>query len=249
VSHDLSARVRLHASASERSRFPALRELYSGALNRFRPNPALRPETLLGFEGGVTVNRAIPSLGQSTIQVIGFRHRLDDAVVRITLSNPTRFQRINRDRIESAGAEILGGFVFGSDPDRSVSLNGDATIQSIKIFDITANAQQRRAENNPEQRGRLELGLPLPASIRAFAVARYTGTQYCLNADTSRLDELSAQTATDLAVQRTFTVARSGPLRFLRALLSFDNVGNVAVYDQCGLPQPGRTLRVMMSLR
>ena len=32
-------------------------------------------------------------------------------------------------------------------------------------------------------------------------------------------------------------------------VLTFDNVGNAAVFDQCGLPQPGRTLRVMMTLR
>jgi len=249
ASHDVNSRVRLHASVSERSRFPALRELYSGALNRFRPNPDLKPETLLGIEGGFTVNRAIASLGQSTIQVIGFRHRLDDAVVRITLSSPTRFQRINRDRIESMGAEILGGFVFGNDPDRSVSVNGDATIQKISIFDITANDQQRRAENNPEQRGRLELGVPLPSGIKAFAVARYTGSQYCLNTDTSKLDALQSRTAADVAVQRTFAVARSGPFRLLQTLLSFDNLGNTAVYDQCGLPQPGRTLRLTMSLR
>jgi iron complex outermembrane recepter protein len=248
ATHELTSRVRLHASVSERSRFPALRELYSGALNRFRPNPELKPETLLGMEGGITVQRAVASFAQSTFQVIGFRHTLDDAVVRITLSNPTRFQRINRDRIESRGAELMGGFVFGKDPQTAVSLNGDATIQTIKIFDITANDQQRRAENNPEQRGRLELGVPLPASLKAFAVARYTGTQYCLNGDTSRLDQLPSRTAADMAVQRTFAVARRGPFRTLRALLSFDNIGNTAVYDQCGLPQPGRTLRVMMSV-
>ncbi len=249
LTHELNARVRLHASASERSRFPALRELYSGALNRFRPNPDLKPETLLGFEGGVTVNRAFASLGQSTFQLIGFRHRLDDAVVRITLSNPTRFQRVNRDRIESQGAEMLAGFVFGQDPDRSVSLNGDATLQRIRLFDQTANNAQRRPENNPEQRGRVELGVPLPVSARAFATARYIGAQSCLNGDTGREDQLQARTVGDLAVQRTFAVASSGPFRFLRALLSFDNVGNTAVYDQCGLPQPGRTLRVMMSVR
>jgi iron complex outermembrane receptor protein len=249
VSHDVNARVRLHASVSERSRFPALRELYSGALNRYTPNPALKPETLLGFEGGFTVNGAFSSIAQSTIQVIGFRHRLDDAVVRITLSNPTRFMRVNRDRIESSGVELLGGFLFGADPDRAVSLNGDATVQRIDIFDQTANDLQRHAENNPETRGRLELGIPLPARVRAFATVRYTGTQYCLNADTQREVELTARTASDLAVQRTFSVANSGPFRYLRALLSLDNVGNTAVYDQCGLTQPGRTLRAMLSLR
>ncbi len=249
ASHELSSRVRLHASASERSRFPALRELYSGALNRFRPNPDLKPETLRGYEAGFTVNQAVSSLAQSSFQVIGFRHRLDDAVVRITLSSPTRFQRINRDRIESSGAELLGGFVFGVDPDRAVAVNGDATLQSIKIFDQTANNLQRHSENNPEQRGRVELGVPVVAKVRAFATARYTGTQYCLNGDTQKEQTINAQTVGDLAVQRNFSIARSGPFRWLRALVSFDNVGNNLVYDQCGLPQPGRTLRVTMSVR
>ena len=249
VSRDLNARVTLHVSASERARMPSLRELYSGALNRFRPNPDLRPETMLGFEGGVTVNRVLASTASSTLQVIAFRHRLDDAVIRITLSNPTRFMRVNRDRIVSSGVEVLGGLVFGADANRSVSLNGDATLQRIRIFDKTANDLQRHAENNPETRGRVELGVPLPAQFRAFATARYTGRQYCLNADTQREDALSGRAVSDLAVQRDFTVANRGPFGLLRAMLAFDNIGDVAVYDQCGLPQPGRTLRVTMSLR
>jgi iron complex outermembrane receptor protein len=52
-----------------------------------------------------------------------------------------------------------------------------------------------------------------------------------------------------MAVQRNFSVARSGPFRVLTTLLSFDNIGNTAVYDQCGLPQPGRTVRLTMSVR
>ncbi len=249
VSHQANERVRLHASASQRSRFPALRELYSGALDRFVPNPELKPETLLGLEGGVTLNNIFPSLAQSTFQLIAFQHRLTDAVVRTTLSNPTRFQRENRDRIESTGAELLGGLMFGANPDRGISINGDATLQRIRLIDQTANNQRRRAENNPEQRGRVELGVPLPFELRGFATARHTGAQYCLNGDTGTEDQLQARTVADLAVQRNFRVANSGPFRFLRALLSFDNVGNTAVYDQCGLPQPGRTLRVMMSLQ
>ncbi|MEK7239694.1 MAG: TonB-dependent receptor [Gemmatimonadota bacterium] len=249
VSHDLNARVKLHTSANQRSRFPSLRELYSGALNRFQPNPDLKPETLLGFEGGVTVNRVFASTAKSTLQVIGFRHRLDDAVVRITLSNPTRFMRVNRARIESSGVEVLGGLVFGTDANRSVSLNGDATLQRISIFDKTANDLQRHSENNPETRGRLELGVPLPAQLRAFATVRYSGKQFCLNADTQREDELRGRSVSDLAVQRDFAVANRGLFQLLRAVLAFDNVGDVAVYDQCGLPQPGRTLRLTLSVR
>ncbi len=250
VTHEVNDDWRVHASASQRSRFPALREIYSGALNRFRPNPDLKPERLLGVEAGFTVDRAWGPIPDGTIQVTGFRHRLDDAVIRITLSNPTRFMRVNRDRIESAGAEVLAGFVFGEDRERAVTLTGDAMLQTITVYDITAAGQpSRHTENNPETRGMLELGVPLPWQMRGFANARYTGTQYCLNADTSREMQLSGQTESDLAVERRFTVSGRGLFRSLRALVSLDNVADATVYDQCGLPQPGRTLRVMFTFR
>jgi iron complex outermembrane receptor protein len=248
IAHDLTGDVRLHASVSQRSRFPALRELYSGALNRFRPNPELKPETLLGFEGGLTMNRSFGGVHDATLQVIGFRHNLDDAIVRVTRSNPTHFMRVNRDRIQSTGAELLGGFVLGPSRDRGVSITGDALIQKIKVFDQTANSAQRHAENNPETRGTVELGIPLPLRLRGIANARYTGTQYCLNAETSQEVELKAQTESDIAVERNFSLSR-GLFRSLRALVSFDNIGNQTVFDSCGLPQPGRTMRVMFSVR
>ena len=248
VTHDLSNAWRLHASASERSRFPALRELYSGALDRFTPNPDLKPERSLGFEGGVTMQRSLGPIPQAGFTVTGFRNRLEDAVVRITLSNPTRFMRVNRDRIESTGVELLAGVVFGGDAERAVTLNGDATLQSISIFDQTANDAERHPENNPEARGRVELGLPLAWRVRGAATVRHTGTQYCLNGETGNEMKLNAATTADLSVERAFPVRGNGLFGWLRTVLSMDNVANTAVYDQCGLPQPGRTLRLMMSI-
>jgi iron complex outermembrane receptor protein len=249
ISHELSPRASWHVSVSDRARFPSLRELYSGALNRFQPNPDLVPESLLGFEGGVTVSQFLPAITQSSLQVIGFRHRLDDAVVRITLANPTRFMRVNRDRIESTGVELLGGLVFGAESGGAVTLSGDLALQRIRVIDETAGDQSRHAENNPETRGRLELGLPLPAQLRAAATARFSGRQYCLNADTQREDELQGRLMSDVSVQRDFALSGNGPFKRLRAMLGLDNVGDVTAYDQCGLPQPGRTLRLTMSAR
>jgi iron complex outermembrane recepter protein len=249
VSHDVNSAWRLHASASQRSRFPALRELYSGALNRFTPNPDLKPETLLGVEGGVTVTRSWGPIDKGTFELTGFRHTLDDAVIRITLTGPTRFMRVNRDRIESTGAEVLAGFVFGPEVERAVTLNADALAQRVRIFDITAVGEpQRHAENNPEQRGALELGLPLPSQLRAYANARYTGKQYCLNSDSGNEDTIKAQTEADLGLERRFTLRR-GLARSVRALIAVDNVADAQVFDQCGLVQPGRTLRLMFTFR
>jgi iron complex outermembrane receptor protein len=248
ITHDLGDTWRVHASANERSRFPALRELYSGSLNRFTPNPDLKPETLHGLEAGLTMARDLSTVSRATVALTAFRHRLEDAVVRITLSNPTRFMRVNRDRIESKGIEVMAGLVVGQDRERTVTLNGDATFLDISIFDETAGDAQRHAENNPETRARLELGVPLPWQIRGFATARHTGVQYCLNGETGNEMRLAAKTTADLAVQRTFATRTSGPFRWMRAILGMDNVTDAAVYDQCGLPQPGRTLRLMMTI-
>jgi iron complex outermembrane receptor protein len=256
VTHDLNSQWRLHASASQRSRFPALRELYSGALNRFQPNPDLKPETLLGFEGGFTMNRGMGSTGTVVAELTAFQNNLDDAVIRITVPNPapppaTLFRRVNRDKIQSYGLELLTGFTFGGASDRgqAFTVTADATLQSITIRDQTVAGQpERHAENNPETRGSLELGVPLPLRLRGIANARYTGTQHCLNADTGNEDTLKSQTETDLALERNFSITR-GAFRTFRLLVSVDNVANATVFDQCGLTQPGRTGRLMFTLR
>lgn len=238
--------VRLHASASQRSRFAALRELYSGAINRFDPNPELRPEHLLATEVGITLDGGPFAAHGLQLQAAAFRHRLDDAVMRITLPNRL-FRRINRDEIRSAGVEMLA--TWAPVALRGASITADATLQKIRVYDqtITTN-NERRAEHNPERRANLALLSPSIAGFRASAMARYTGAQYCQHPDLGRLVELGAQTTADAAVTRSFALRSTGILKRLSALVALDNVANRTVYDQCGLPQPGRTLRVGVTL-
>ena len=62
---------------------------------------------------------------------------------------------------------------------------------------------------------------------------------------------LGGQTTGDAALSRAWTLggARARLLRTLRATLALDNLTDATVYDQCGLPQPGRTLRLAIELR
>jgi outer membrane receptor protein involved in Fe transport len=240
--------VRLHASASERARFAALRELYSGSLNRFDPNPDLKPENLRGIEAGVTLDDGAFAKKGLQLQVVGFRHNLEDAVIRITLPN-RRFRRINRDEIKSSGVELLASFTpVGW---RGASITADATLQKIRVYDqtITTGGNERFAEHNPEQRANLALASPTILGVRGSVMARHTGAQYCQHPDLARLVKLDAQTTGDAAVTRSFSLRRDGLLKKLTALLAMDNVANRTVYDQCGLPQPGRTLRVGVTLQ
>jgi len=235
------ADVRLHLSASQRSRFPALRELYSGALNRFAPNPNLKPETLLGAEVGATKSWASGEL-QGTL----FRHSLRDAVIRTTLPD-RRFFRVNRDQIRSTGVEVLGAWRHAS----GFSVLGDATVQQVRLLDPAAPDDERRAEHQPSLRLGMDVGVPLPFAVRGTASVEHMGRQYCTNADIGAQQVLGAQTRGDLAADRSWSLGRAASTLFrtLRVTLAVDNVADAAVYDICGLPQPGRTARLMLELR
>lgn len=228
---------RLHASASRRARFAALRELYSGALDRFEPNPALQPEVLTGVEAGATLLS-----GGVQLQAVVFRHRLEDAIIRITQPD-RRFKRINRDEIRSVGVELLAGWQMGS-----VSMTSDALLQRVRIEDPAVSGAERRPENQPEFRIGADAAFPLAQLAQGRLSLTHSGSQYCVNPDLSRNQRLSPQTLAGAGVERAWSVS-SGLWSQLVTSLAIDNLTDSAAYDQCGLPQPGRTLRFGLALR
>jgi len=228
--------LRLHASSSQRRRFPSLRELYSGALGRFAPNPTLRPELSRGAEVGATVARAA-----FDAQVVAFASRIDDATVRITLPDQ-RFQRVNRDRFSSYGLELTGGTRV-----ESVSLRGDVTLQHARLTDATIlEAELRRPEDVPAVFGSLLATLPLSEESDLSVRLRALGNTRCSTGETGRLDTQRGAQVLDVSAERRWIP--TGFLRRARVLFLVENVLDRAIYDKCGLPQPGRTARLGISV-
>lgn len=244
--------IRVHFSLSRRTRFPALRELYSGALNRFAPNPDLRPEALLAAEMGATVSGGRLARAGVTVQAVAFRHQLDDAVVRITLPD-RRFQRINRDELRSHGLELM---VDWASPvqrarGRGWTVSTDLLVQRVRVYDRTllpGMAEPERAEHLPELRASADFGAPLPGGLRGLAGVRLTGRQHCQHPDQGGLVPLGGQAVTHAALTRAWPATRWG-MGTLRGILAVENLADATVYDQCGLPQPGRTVRIGLELR
>jgi len=75
------------------------------------------------------------------------------------------------------------------------------------------------------------------------ASLHYTGRQYCVHPDEGREVRLAGATRVDAGVDRAFALG-GGPWRRLRGWVRVENLADAAVYDQCGLPQPGRTMRI-----
>ena len=100
-------RFRVNLAVQSGSRGPTLNELYRPfrvGNTVTRANPLLTPEDVRGFEAGVS-----HTLGRSTVRVLGFWSRVDDAIVNVTLSSSggviTR-ERQNAARIEAKGMEL-----------------------------------------------------------------------------------------------------------------------------------------------
>lgn len=221
----------VHASVSQRARFPSLRELYSGSLGSFEPNPDLEPEHLLAFEGGMTARTA-----HSSVQVVGFRHQLSDAVVRIRPPGQN-FQRVNQEGIRSVGAEVLASRGFGV-----VTLSGDLTVQDVRVLDPGAGLT--RPENMPEVLGGIRLAAPVAAGVHVAADARYTGEQFAIDPENSVETRLAPAGVLSLEVFRDWSIAGgAGWFRGFQLRAAFDNITDAVQYDAFGLPQPGRTIR------
>lgn len=227
----------LHAGVSRRARFPALRELYSGALGRFAPNPALRPERLVAAEAGVT-----RQVGDGHVQVVGFYRSLHHAIERVTLQD-RRFQRVNRGEARSAGVELMATAQMGV-----LSIGGDLTVQRVRLFQDGAGIDGR-PEYQPDVLAGLNVRTELPFDVRTGAAVRYVGAQYCADPNAEGELRLRAGSRFDVDATRPLRLAASGLLARLDVTAAVDNVTDVASYDQCGLPQPGRTFRLQLRMR
>ncbi len=231
--------VRFHAAASRRMRFPALRELYSGALGRFLPNPDLRPEEQRGLETGVTLSRE-----GSEVQVVGFLDQRSDGIVRTTIQTPegSKFFRVNQDRVRGYGLELLAAHRLGP-----LTVGGDLTLQQVRAL---VPGGDEELEYEPAVVGRASVAAGLPRGFRGTGDLRFRGAQKCVDPTGGGLLALAGSRVLDLGLERSVRLPGSArsPHRPSRMEVSagLDNVTNALVLDQCGLPQPGRNFRIQL---
>ena len=228
--------VLFHGGVGRRARFPSLRELYAGPLRMFEPNPDLKPEVLIASELGTTVQ-----LGTTQLQAVVFHHRIDDAIVRSTTAT-RRVQRVNRDRTTSTGVELMAVVPF-----RRATMSFDLTMQDVQASDPAAD-REFRAEYQPKFTGGMRFSTPLLLDTRLDLNARGVGSQYCLDT-AGNYTRLASSMRSDVQLSRGWKLPGATRLSMLDAGVAVDNVTDATIFDQCGLPQAGRLLRLRITLR
>ncbi|MBI4522009.1 MAG: hypothetical protein HY701_14325, partial [Gemmatimonadetes bacterium] len=111
----------------------------------------------------------------------------------------------------------------------------------------TAPAGERRPEYQPEVSGALRLHAPLPLDLSAWTSLSHVGRQYCVHPDLQRTVTLESSRWLDVgAVRRIDSRAAGIPPVTISLIVS--NVTDAVIYEQCGLPREGRTLRLQVEV-
>jgi iron complex outermembrane receptor protein len=148
---------------------------------------------------------------------------------------------VNQDEVRSTGLELLLVGTIGS-----TTLNGDLTLQDVK--GLEADGTEVPLEYEAPLSGRVGFDVPVPGAMRFGSEARFVGTQQCLNPETDALQPLDSSTSIDARLRRIFSFGRGGTLRRVDVQASLRNATDATVFDQCGLPQPGRLLHIQFRI-
>lgn len=232
VMRAVSDRTGIYAAASRRSRFPSLRELYSGALGRFVANPGLKPESQDMIELGTTA-----AGDRWRLECAAFVSWLRDGIEKVVLPGPERrFMRVNRTEIRVPGLELVGGWTLRPD----LELSAQHTILDAHV--LVDDQPDRPAEDRPAYQSLAALDWRPSAGPGALVEAQVTGPRW--SADQTAVDglrHLPAGVIWNLRLSWRWP-APSTAAAGVEAHLRVDNLFDQLLEFQTGLPESGRVV-------
>jgi hypothetical protein len=130
-------------------------------------------------------------------------------------------------------------------------VSADATLQSVELQE-SEEGEEHEPENLPEVFG--SLGAQIPVIDRTYlgGSVAHTGKQFAIDGITGEDARLDAATVVSAYLSRTWPFRAAGAGRIFTQVetrLSVDNIGDVAVYDSWGLPEPGRRFRLELRIQ
>ncbi len=237
VGHQIATRIEIHAGASLRSRFPSLRELYSGALGKFVPNPSLLPEQQELYEVGLKANGHCWHW-----EGTAFLSYLHDGIEKEKLAGTDgQFMRVNRTEIRVPGLEMVGIV----DLWQNCSLSVQHTILAARVknngsFDSVA-------EDRPDYMSHINAKWQSFVGLGVMLEAVITGPRWSADANDIQdgLRRLPAGVTWNMRLGWQFTHEdKTNWEASIRAANIFDQW----VDSQVGLPETGRIISANFSI-
>jgi len=225
-------RSELSVSLSRRSRFPAMRELFSGALGRFIPNPDLAPERQDLLELGFATGGA-----RWRLAVVGFAGWLDGAIEKVVVGSTRQYSRVNQDNLRSLGCELVGE--WRPRPGWTVS----AHHTSLRVRRQVDGDFDGPAEDRPDYLTYLAVSWASPAGPSLALELEGTGPRFSadLTDENDGLRRLPA--AASINLRAGYAVSSSFlSCDHLELFVRLNNLLDETGWSQVGLPTAGRMI-------
>ncbi len=236
VVRDLGERTAVYVGAGRRSRFPSLRETYSGALGRFVPNPDLGPER----QDQVEVGAAAAGDGW-TLEGAAFYGRITDGIERRAIPGTSQYERVNRSTIRMPGLEMVGTWT----PRPGLEARLQHTILAARVED---EGVEQAAEDRADYTSLAAVAWRPLSGPGAALEARVTGPRW--SADSTAPDGLTrlpAGVTWNLRLSWAWAPSAASTSE-VEGYVRLDNVFDQRVDWQTGLPEAGRTVSAGVAL-
>lgn len=217
----------LRAALGRKLRAPTMRELFGQALRRFLINPDLKPERIVSAELGAAWE------GRSgNLFVIPFVQDLEDTIDQRNVGSLR--QRINLEGSRVRGLEAGGEWWI----DGRWRLAGSVTWSDVARKGVLPGQSDKIAER-PELLAQFLAEYRHPSGFTTAFEAEHVGQAYSLDA-AGALVPLARSTSFNWRAGYAF----SGTTRRGELFVHVDNLTDVLVEPQLGLPAPGREVRI-----
>jgi len=219
-----SPELEIFGSAGRRTRFPTLKELYSGYAGRNIPNPDLKEESAFNFEIGTRY--AFSSWGKS--ELVFFDSEVADLIVEKLAISPDTFQLDNVAKARFFGAE----FMTTLKPLKNTTLVG--SYYYLRARNLSSDRVSDKLEYRPQHRVRLQGEYNFQFGLSLSLAATYVAKRSYLD-DEGYDYKLSDYTLINAKLNQSLCK---------NIVLSFDldNILDKDYQTEYGLPMPGRTL-------
>ena len=210
----------------KKTRFPTLRELYSGALGRFIPNPNLKSEAAYNIESNWKY-----LLNNNKFNLSFFYSLLNNGIQRITLPGK-QFKRINKNQIRTWGIE------FSSKINFIKKINLDFNFSYLHSFSKNNKDEfQDTLEYKPQIISGFLLNYIVANNLNLDMELNYIGKEFGLQEGSKFYQKLPDYFLLNLRISYNYKISKNVNVEtFLRV----NNLLDKLYFTQWSLPEPGR---------
>jgi len=232
--YNINSKLNSSISIGRKTRFPTLREKFSGALGKFVPNPALKAESAVSSELSFDYKHQYGKTGLNF-----FLTYMDNGIVRESLSGGM-FKRINKDKIRTYGAELFGDHQLTS------RINFGYSFSVLNSYAKNAAGEYADTlEYKPQFISAINLSYKPINQLELLLEVNYTGNEFGFQGGNAAIQKLPDFFILNTRIAYYFNFASKYNMElFFRVNNIFDKL----YYTQWGLPDAGREFRIGLSL-